>query len=68
MRAILSTTLANFFFFSIAVLQIRVYALYYRNSKILVFMLVGYAISTAFSGWILHLDISAGECELASFF
>ncbi|KAF9551430.1 hypothetical protein CPC08DRAFT_823181 [Agrocybe pediades] len=44
-----------------AVLQIRIYALYYKNKKILIFMLVAYGITTAFSAWVLSFDLSAGE-------
>ncbi|KAF9551433.1 hypothetical protein CPC08DRAFT_315281 [Agrocybe pediades] len=44
-----------------AVLQLRVYALYYQNKKVLTFMLVGYTVTTATSAWILASGMRVGR-------
>ncbi|KAF9551434.1 hypothetical protein CPC08DRAFT_715073 [Agrocybe pediades] len=44
-----------------ALLQFRVYALYYKNKKVLAFIIVGYIATTVTSAWILGSGMSIGQ-------
>ena len=48
---------------SIAILQIRIYALYSLNKKVLALMLIPYIVCSAFSAWIISSDLSSAGME-----
>ncbi|KDR67029.1 hypothetical protein GALMADRAFT_232246 [Galerina marginata CBS 339.88] len=50
-----------------AILQLRIYALYMGNKKILAFMLAAYAIQSALSAWIMANDLAQFVISVMSF-